>query len=147
MVPETEIRFSWVYNKKLNPEINPSEFVELKEKCGGFIDLYEKYIVRILKSIEKNNEIWRRKFIPIYVVFAKTKSFSDPLTIKYRKDHKLMMLILIHELVHNNLVKKYENPSMAHAEVDRVFEAVLVDLELGGFEEAINKMHNLRANK
>lgn len=139
MIPKTEIRFSWTYNKMFNESLTPSEFIESKNEIQEFSNLYNKYIKKILQTIEDNNEPWQREFIPIYIVFGKIRSFSDPLTIKYRKDPKLMILILIHELIHNNIRERYKNPSLAHKKINMIFEKVLTDMNFDGFEDAKEK--------
>ena len=136
MKPKTEIRFSWIYNKKFNKEITVPEFIKLKTDCRDFIELYNQYIDKILNLIGKNNASWKREYLPIYVVDAEIKSFSDPLTIRYRNNPKLMLLILIHELIHNNLTKKYKKPSIAHQIINNVYDRVIDELELKGFEKA-----------
>ena len=126
-----------------NESLTPSEFIESKNEIQEFSNLYNKYTKKILQTIEDNNNPWQREFISIYIVFGKIRSFSDPLTIKYRKDPKLMILILIHELIHNNIRKRYKNPSLAHKKINMIFEKVLTDMNFDGFEDAKEKYKHL----
>jgi hypothetical protein len=139
MVPQINIRFSFIYNKKFNPDFSYQEFIQLKENSKPFLDLIKNNIEKILELISFHNEPWLRNYIPIYIISAKIKSFSDPLTLRYRDDHKLLLLILIHELIHNNLTKKYKDSNELHREVNIIYEKVIKDLNLKDFKEAIEK--------
>lgn len=136
MIPKIDVRFSFIYNKKFNPDFTVSDIFKLKKDSRSFVELINKYIKDILNLIESNNEPWEREYIPIYIVSGKIKSFSDPLTIKYRNNPKLLLLILIHELIHNNLTKKYKNSSDVHKAIDKIYRKVVEDLDLPGFEKA-----------
>lgn len=48
MIPETEIRFSFIYNKKFNPDFTFKDFTELKTKTLSFTDLVRKHIKKFL---------------------------------------------------------------------------------------------------
>ncbi len=136
MIPKTEIRFSFIYAKKFNPDFTLQDFSELKENCKDFLKAYEENIKKILELISTNNTPWIREYIPIYIVSGKIKSFSDPLTLNYKENHKLLLLIMIHELIHNNLIKKYKNTIELHKEIDKIYQKVLNDLKLSDFGEA-----------
>ena len=139
MIPKIDLRFSFIYNKKFNSNFNLQDFTKLKNDSRPFIELFNKYIKNILHLIETYNEPWKREYIPIYLVSGKIKSFSDPLTLRYREDYNLLLLILIHELIHNNLTKKYKNPSDAHKVIHKVYKKVLEELNLPNFEKAKEK--------
>jgi len=111
-LPKTEIRYSWPYNKEFYPELSNEEFyrkiwLEVIKIGKKFERLYNKYIQNILELIPKFSGFsWREfadPFIPIYLVKKSGTSISDPLTLKIRKDTKLMLVILTHELSHRNL--------------------------------------------
>lgn len=103
MIPKTEIRYSRVYNKQFGKNFSKNGLNRLKKKCEKFQDLYNRYIKTILKLIEKyHNKKWKHSFIPIYVVKNAKRSFFDPLTLKYKENEKMMLVILAHELLHNN---------------------------------------------
>lgn len=70
---------------------------------------------------------------------GKVKSFSDPLTLNYKEDQKLLLLILIHELIHNNLTRKYKDTTELHKEIDRIYQKAVGALKLSDFEEAKRK--------
>lgn len=149
MVPKTEIKFSFIYNKNLNQNIILKEFLELKKKSYPFKELVAKYIDEILRLIAFYNEPWKKEYIPIYIIFGKVKSFSDPLTLKYQEDNKLLLFILIHELIHNNLTKKYKDTKSLHKEIDKIYQKVICDLKLQDFEEAkkkYNEKYNAEGN-
>ncbi len=142
MNPKIEIRYSLIYNRTFNPEISLKEFKKLKKDSQFLVKIFLKYKEAILESIARNNEEWKREYIPIYIVKAKIKSFSDPLTLKYRENHKLMFLILIHELIHNNITKKFKDSKSVHFFLDKIFNKVIKDLKLKGFEKAL-KQYNI----
>lgn len=104
-MPKTEIKFSWVYNnRENNGNFSVKDLEELKIKCGDFLNLYNKNIKKILQLIEKYSGMpWKIEYIPIWIVKTNNRSFSDPLTLKYRDNKEAMLIVLIHELVHNNL--------------------------------------------
>lgn len=142
MIPKIEIRFSFIYNKKFNPSFKLADFLKLKQESVSFVELVNKNIKKILYLIAKHNEPWKREHIPIYIVSGNLKSFSDPLTLRYRGDHKLLLLILIHELIHNNFNKKFKSSEALHKKIDEIYQKVINDLNLEGFEQAIEKYSN-----
>jgi len=144
MIPKTEIRYSFIYNKRLNENISSGDFRDIKKRFEKFVRLYSQNINNILELIEKNCNPWSREYIPIYLVDAKIKSFSDPLTLVIKDDEKFMFLLLIHELIHNNLTKKYKNPSDSHKVVEVVFDKVIEELSLDDFEEALERYEKIR---
>lgn len=144
MNPKTEIRYSFIYNRTFNPEISLEEFKKLKKDSQPLVKLFLKYKEAILESIAKHNEEWKRKYIPIYIVKAKIKSFSDPLTLKYRDNHELMFLVLIHELIHNNITKKFKDSKSIHFYLDKIFNQVIKELKLKGFEKVLKQYDMFR---
>lgn len=115
---KTVIRYSWVYNNFLNSgKYSYKEHEKFKKSNKKFEKLYKKNISKIISLIEKctKNRKWGYRFIPIYIVknkIIKMRSFSDPLTLKAledngkKRDTKAMLIVLIHELIHNNLPHK-----------------------------------------
>ena len=142
MMPRLKVRYSYIYNKTLNKDINIEMFNKLREKSAQFNELVEKYGNKVLKIIEKENERWEDLEIPVYIVMARIKSFSDPLTINSRKNKKTMFLVLIHELIHVNTRKKFKVPSEVHDFViTPVFNKVIEQLDLEDFEEAFEEYY------
>lgn len=131
MIPKTELVYSWIYNHHFNKDFTPESLKELKLKFQKFEELYYQNIEKILKLIEKYNSPWRKEFIPIYLV-EKTlsTSFSDPLTLKYYPSEKELLAVLIHELIHNNLTKRYPNRKELHEYIAKVMEKVCSELEI-----------------
>ena len=141
MIPKVEIRYSLIYNKVLNLNLKNGEFNSLKEKSKDFEKLFHKHINQILKIIQEENEDWQREYISVYIVKANKKSFSDPLTLRYREDYKLMLLVLIHELIHNNFKEKFRDFDELHKKIDSIFRRVIGKLKLENFEEALEKYY------
>lgn len=139
MIPKINFRFSFIYNKIFEADFSLQDFKRLKEKSRPFINLVEEHLRNILVLIEKYNNSWMKEYIPVYIISGGTKSFSDPLTLRYREDHKLLLLIFIHELIHNNLSKKYKNSIEIHKVIDKIHENVVDELKLRDFEEAREK--------
>jgi hypothetical protein len=125
---KTVLRYSWIYNKQFNPEYTKEDLKKLKEKCWRFERLYEEKIEKILKLIEKETGEWERKFIPIYII-ENHKSFSDPLTLKYRNDEKLMIVVLIHELLHNNVKKRFKDSKSLHHYMKPILRRIITKLD------------------
>ena len=136
MIPETEIVYSMPYNRALSSGFNKHDYFELKKNCKNFEGLYKKYIIQILNSIEKEHyKNWKKKYIPIYIVKEALSSFSDPLTIEFNKNEKMMLIVLVHELFHNNSFdgKKFDSPHEAHEYmqplVDKIVRSLGLNLE------------------
>ena len=127
-IPKTELVYSYPYNKLFDPSFTYKRLIALKQKCRTFEQLYKKHIKAILKLIAKYSERWRQPYIPIYIVEKARKSFSHPLTLRYNKDARKMLLILIHELIHNNISKKFNSSKELHAYIEPIFEKVLQEL-------------------
>ena len=103
MIPKTEIRCSLIYNRLFDKKFSNRDYHRLLKDSEKFERLHNKHIKKILQLIEKyHSKKWKRKFIPIYIVKKAPYSFSDPLTIKYYPNEKMMLVLLIHELLHNN---------------------------------------------
>jgi hypothetical protein len=128
MIPKTEIRYSRIYNKILGGGIY--------NKNAKFENIYKKNISNILKLIEKHHiKKWKYKLIPIYLVNSVNKKkmggFSDPLTLKSRKDEKYMLVVLVHELLHNNMGnKKFSDPKSLHIYMEPIVDKVVEKLNL-----------------
>jgi len=153
MIPKTEIRFSLRHNIRFNKKFSEKSLQKLKKNSKKFIMLYKKYINNILKSIEKyGSKKWEYDFIPIYIIGRKGISYSDPLTIKFRDNEKLMLIILIHELLHNNVfVKdKFKNRAEMHLYMESLIKKIVKDInvnldkELNQFIKMGREWHNLK---
>ncbi len=147
--PTTKIVYSWIYNMNLNPELNRDEidvlYKEVLSIGREFALVYDKYIISILISIPKfSGYSWQEcaeQFIPIYLVKGSKTSFSKPLTLKVRDDVIKMLVILIHELCHNNMDWKWENTVYMENCMNLVTQAVMHDIGLDGdqqYEEIVS---------
>jgi len=138
MTPKTEIRYSWIYNKIFNKDFTRQDFIKLKDDCKKFEEVYNKYITKILELIEENHKKeWMYKFIPIYILRDAPKSFSDPLTVKYAENENMMLVILTHELLHNNFVGKWDfkNSEDLHKYMEPILNKIISKLPLDLSEE------------
>lgn len=153
MIPKTVLRYSIIYNKLFDNSFTNKKFEKLKKDFRKFEKLYNKYILGILKLIEKHHsKKWRFKFIPIYLVNNKfPMSFSNPLTIKYRKSEKYLLIVLAHELLHNNLIGlRFKNPKECHVFMEPILNKIISELpinlskELNLFNKRIHKMYNIK---
>lgn len=133
MKPKTELRYSRVYNKLFNEKFSRDNFIKLKQDCEKFEMLYNKYIHQILRLIEKHHKKeWSHQFIPIYIVKDSPNCFSDPLTLKYYENEKMMLVLLAHELLHNNFAGKwkFENPEELHKYMEPILNKVILELDI-----------------
>ena len=108
--PKLDITYSFIYDQMIH-------FWGKKKYTKTNYELGKKYTKRIQtqwKKIERKafNTIskasglkWKKPVIDCYITTAKIYSFSGPLTIAIKKDMKLQIEILIHELVHNIVVQ------------------------------------------
>jgi len=132
VIPKTELRYSWIYNKQFNPDFNIKDQKKLKRDCKKFENLYNKYLLRILNLIEKyHSKEWKYTFIPIYIISNKNPiNFSDPLTIRYKKNEKYMLIVLIHELLHNNSFgqRKFEDSRQLHIYMEPILNKIVKGL-------------------
>ena len=135
MLPKTEIRYSWIYNKQFNPDYSFEDNFRLKEDSHKFEKLFKKYRAKILKAIEKETKSWERKYIPIYIVRRQKGSFSDPLTLCFKGNTKFMLITLIHELLHNNLPKKFKTKKERHLYMSILMPKILEHIPLDLKEE------------
>jgi len=129
MIPKTELVYSFPYNRLFNNNFTYLDLEKLKKKFSKFEKLYLKYIKQILILIEKFNEPWKRKYIPIYLT-EKTRPISNPLTLRYEKNEKYLLVVLIHELIHNNLTKKFTNRGELHEFISEITKKVCSELDL-----------------
>jgi len=145
---KTELRYSWVYNNFLNKgNFKIKELFKLKKDSRDFEILYKKNIKKIIKLIEKyaKNKKWQHKFIPIYIIKNKfpMRSFSDPLTLKYRNSIG-MLIVLIHELIHNNFSFKKQikrNYEKNEKLVNFITKKICLDLKLDLKNSPIKGLH------
>ena len=144
MIPKTELRGSLIYNKFFDRDFSRKDYLKLMKDSGKFEKLYKKYIKKILQLIEKHhNKTWKRKFIPIYIVKNTPYSFSDPLTLRYRDNPKMMLVVLAHELLHNNSFgkRKFKNSYDLHKYMEPILNKVIraLPLELKKELDTLNK--------
>ena len=70
------------------------------------------------------------KINPINII-PKGSIFFNPLTIRYEKEPTEMLFRLIHELIHNNLMKKkFKNPYLLHKYMDKKTIRLLKELSI-----------------
>lgn len=130
MLPNTKLNYSWMYNSVYIQDFKKEDINKLKNKCKSFEKLYQKHINEILKLIEKHFQKWEQKHIVIYLI-EKGPVFSDPLTIRYEKDPRIMLIRLLHELIHNNIhKKKFKNDYFLHAYMDKKTKLILDNLSI-----------------
>ncbi len=152
MIPKTELRYSGIYNLLFDKSFSRKSFLKLKKDCAEFKELYRKYISKILKLIEKHHsKNWKYKFIPIYIVKNLRHSFSDPLTLRYRKNAKRLLVVLAHELLHNNMgKKKFKNRRELHLYMEPILNKIISEIpinlrrELNLFNGAIRKTYKIK---
>lgn len=117
MLPNVEIKLSPAYNHILADDFsyeaymkNPKEdikkhqrvFVKFQNITKKFQKELNKNQKLILQKIEKYSGYkWKIQHIPVYLVNMTQKpSFADPLTLKFRDNIDLMLILVIHELTH-----------------------------------------------
>jgi len=133
MKTKTELRYSIVYNKMFNEKFSREDLIKLKQDSEKFEKLYNKYIDQILELIEKyHKKEWNYEVIPIYIVKDAPNCFSDPLTLKYYKNEKMMLVLLAHELLHNNFTGKWKFKSSEelHKYMEPILNKIILDLDL-----------------
>ena len=121
-----------------NQEFSRTDLTKLKQDCNNFEKLYNKYVNKILKLIEKHHrKEWKYKSIPIYIVKDAPNCFSDPLTLKYYENEKMMLVLLAHELLHNNFAGKwnFKSSKELHKYMEPVLNKIIIDLNLNLEEE------------
>lgn len=105
--------FSEIYHNNLNRHsVAKENWSIVKKHAEDFIKIYTNKIEEIIREIPKITETnWpNKKEIDVYVVGWKGPSFSNPLTLRIRKDHSLTLATLTHELLH--IMFKEEGPSL-----------------------------------
>ncbi|HOW36892.1 MAG TPA: hypothetical protein PLK34_01440 [Candidatus Pacearchaeota archaeon] len=141
MIPKLFLDYSYPYNRLFNKILGKSfsdeDLIELKEKYAKFEKLYYKYAEKILELIEKYNEPWQKKVIRIYPAGEMLPfSVSSPLTLKYDENERYLLVVLIHELIHNNFFeKKFPNRKELHQYIAKIMEKVCSELDLDLEEE------------
>lgn len=137
MIPKTELRYSRNYISKWISGFSYNDLEKLKNSCRRFENIYDNNIKEILKLIKKySGDEWDRKYIPIYIV-RRRNSFSDPLTLRYKKNPKFMLVILIHELLHCNLKNQrdFKNGKDLHSFMEGIVKKVIKKLNINLNEE------------
>ena len=131
MLPKTELRYSWLYNTLFVPGFRKSDLKRLRRSCQTFERLYQKHHREILALIQKHATPWEEKGILIYLV-ERGSIISDPITIRYERDAKTMLIWLVHELLHRNLQKaKFRNDYRLHAAMNGITRKILNELPIG----------------
>lgn len=116
MLPKVQFKVSWVHNlmfdknrylpkaERTAPKYQPSNGSALREKTAPFVKEFEKKSESILKTIQQKTGFnWKRDRITVYLSDTVPNSYEDPLTLKYTDKENVMLVVLIHELVHNNI--------------------------------------------
>lgn len=118
MRPKIQLRYSWMYNRLFNPNFKKDNLAQLKNKCKGFEKIYAKNINKILEIIENNFFLWKEEYIPVFIIDSGSV-FYDPITIRYDRNPKIMLIRLFHELIHLNIKnKKFKNEYYMHKWMD-----------------------------
>ncbi len=148
MIPKTLIRYSKIYNKVFDSNFPKKDFFKFKKDCIKFEKIYEQHIKQILQLIEKHHsKNWKYKFIPIYIVNKMAPfSFSDPLTLKFREDEKYLLIVLVHELLHNNIKKKFKDSTELHIYMEPILNKIILDIPIGLKKELDLFNKNMRQN-
>lgn len=123
MLPKTELRISIIYRRRYDSKFSKNYLREVRGKFTNFIFLYKNHISKILEFIEKENEFWKIEYIPVYLTLN-IKPFSDPLTLRYNKNPKYILVVLIHELIHNNLTKNFYDKGEMHKFIQNILRKV-----------------------
>jgi len=129
MRPQTELIYSLPYIRLFNKNFSYEDLRLLRKKFEKFEQLYSKYIDRIIKLIEEHSEPWKKEFIPTYLT-EKTQPISDPLTLRYEENEKYLLAVLIHELIHNNISKKFKDRNELHRFIQELTREVYSRLDL-----------------
>lgn len=114
---KVKIKYSYIYNRQWYPQLSKEEFDKIWDAVltigKRFEKLSNEYIERIVDLIPKfSGYKWgefSEDYITVYLVKIDGSSFSDPLTLKIREDTRLMLVILTHELCHNNMAFRFNN--------------------------------------
>lgn len=171
MLPKVEVRLSAPYfhvmgddfsyegyrkNPKKDIEDSLKKFRKFENKTAKFRSVFNRRRNKILKLIEKYSGYdWKGQYVPIYLVgIMKKPSFADPLTLKFREDVELMLILVIHELTHVNLPSKMQwaaGVKKAEQWVNLITRHVAMDLKLdlkkasmSNFDEALELGWDLR---
>ena len=103
--PKTQLKYSWMYNSLFKQNFKKSDIKKLKEKCKLFERIYNANINKIMKIIPEHFFPWKEEYIPIFMI-KDGPVFCDPITIRYDKNPKIMLIRLFHELIHVNIMNK-----------------------------------------
>ena len=113
------MEYSWMYNTLFQKDFDKNNLKKLEKKTKIFRQLYGKNIGAILKIISKEFISWEEDYIPIFMI-DKGSVFCDPITIRYEKNPKIMLIRLFHELIHRNIIKKkFKNEYLMHKWMDK----------------------------
>ncbi len=151
---KTQLKYSWIYNNQFDKEFSYKDLAILMTKTRQFITLFDKNINKILELIPKfTGYKWpENDLIKFYIVNEKGHSFSDPLTLKYYENNKLMFVILIHELAHYNINYFIKDSSEREQVMDLIAYYVCKELKIDikkelEFLESIRKKQNKNFKK
>lgn len=105
MLPRIDVVYSLDYNRLFNKNFNKKSLKKLKDDCKEFERLYKGNINKILRLIPKySGYSWKDKRIPIFVSeISPSFACSPMISLCYKRDNRIMIMRLVHELVHVNL--------------------------------------------
>jgi len=95
--------YSNIYFRSLNRHKSvATTWDKVKSLGNSFEKRYSSEIIKIPSLIEKvSSKKFNEKELECYLIDWAGPSFSNPLTLKVRKDPLLMLVILTHELIHH----------------------------------------------
>jgi hypothetical protein len=130
--------YSSVYFRNLN-KYHPIErsWEDVLRIGKQFEKEYELELNNMLKIIpEVMNASWKRDFTQVYFMDWAGPSFSHPLTLKVREDTLLMLVILIHELLHQFYTENFNlDKHRIEEEIDSKVKEVLERLGISAEEQ------------
>ncbi|MDO8508521.1 MAG: hypothetical protein Q7S27_02435 [Nanoarchaeota archaeon] len=123
--------FSEIYNKNLN-RFNPIEdsWDKIKNRGEKFVEEYEQKCYEIINLIPKiTKRSWNKLELNVYFVSWNGPNFSNPLTLRVRKDMLLMFVVLTHELIHNIMPEKGPSQELEN-EINNYVEEIFKELKI-----------------
>ncbi|MBU0598239.1 hypothetical protein KKF61_04595 [Patescibacteria group bacterium] len=135
MIPTADFMYNYDYAKRLYK--GDGDFEDIWRRIVGlgadFEKIYEEYIGRILKSIEKYSgyswESQAEEFLQIYVVDS-APSFAHPLTLSISDDPVAMLEDFIYQLANRNMYFGFKTDELKKKCLKLVVDYVMQDLDL-----------------
>jgi len=143
MIPKTKLIYSYIYGKRFDSGFCDDYICKLQILFKEFKKIYNKYINEILEVISKESNIWEVEYIPIYLTIN-IIPFSNPLTLRYNNNPKYILTVLIHELIHNNINKKFINREELHKYIKRIMDKVINNLSINLEPEYEELLKNIK---